>query len=154
MFNNQEKQPLSPPMTNNSIGSGTILEGSLTTSGNLRVDGKIIGDVHTDAKMVQGETSMIQGNIKAHSADIGGKIKGKVEVQDVLVLEPNSVIKGDIVTKRLIVESGAKFNGQCKIGGTIKDLSMEDTPKDAKQTSAPAKATAYNFDPKPKTTTA
>lgn len=153
MFNSQEKQPVSQP-ANNSIGTGTVLEGNITTSGNLRVDGKIIGDVNTDAKMVQGEGSMIQGNIKAHSADIGGKIKGKVEVQDVLVLEPNCIIKGDIVTKRLIVESGAKFNGQCKIGGTIKDFTVDDTARDTKEISAPDKTKSYNFDPKPKTTTA
>lgn len=145
MFNNQEKQLDSQPISNNSIGSGTVLEGNLTTTGNLRVDGKIIGDVRTDAKMVQGDTSMIQGNIKAQSADIGGKIKGKVVIEDVLVLEPNCVIKGDIVTNRLIVESGAKFNGQCKIGGTIRDFKVEAQPE------APEKELRYS--PKEKAST-
>ena len=146
MFNTQERPSDSKPMSNNTIGNGTVLEGSLTTSGNLRVDGKIIGDVKTEAKMVQGDQSMIQGNISAHSADIGGKIKGKVVVKDVLVLEPNSVIKGDIVTNRLIVESGAKFNGQCKIGGTIKDFKVEPEMKPQEK--------VYSIKSKPKASTA
>jgi len=124
MFNNQEKPQETQSVSNNTIGNGTVLQGNLTTTGNLRVDGKIIGDVRTEAKMVQGESSMIEGNIKAHSADLGGKIKGKVVVDDVLVLEPNCVIMGDIVTNRLIVESGAKFTGQCKIGGTIEEFKI------------------------------
>lgn len=146
MFNTQERPSDSKPMTNNTIGNGTVLEGNLTTTGNLRVDGKIIGDVKTEAKMVQGDQSMIQGNITAHSADIGGKIKGKVVVKDVLVLEPNSVIKGDIVTNRLIVESGAKFNGQCKIGGTIKDFKIEPELKPSEK--------VYSIESKPKASTA
>ena len=146
MFNTQERPSDSKPMTNNTIGNGTVLEGNLTTTGNLRVDGKIIGDVKTEAKMVQGDQSMIQGNITAHSADIGGKIKGKVVVKDVLVLEPNSVIKGDIVTNRLIVESGAKFNGQCKIGGTIKDFKIEAELKPSEK--------VYSIESKPKASTA
>ncbi len=147
MFNNQEKPQDVQSISNNTIGNGTVLEGNLTTTGNLRVDGKIIGDVRTEAKMVQGESSMIEGNIKAHSADIGGKIKGKVVVDDVLVLEPNSVIMGDIVTNRLIVESGAKFTGQCKIGGTIDEFKiLSDTKKSTKK--------GYAFDQKSEATTA
>lgn len=134
MFNTTEKPQEAQPVSNNTIGAGTVLEGNLTTTGNLRVDGKIIGDVRTEAKMVQGDSSMIEGNIKAHSADLGGKIKGKVVVEDVLVLEPNSVIMGDIITNRLIVESGAKFTGKCKIGGTIEEFKiLSDTKKEGKK---------------------
>ncbi len=149
MFSNQERDPQSAPMTNNTLGSGTTLKGNLSTTGNLRVDGKITGDVRTGAKMVQGETSVIEGNIKAQSADIGGKIKGKVVVDDVLVLEPNSVIQGDIVTNRLIVESGAKFNGQCKIGGDINEF---ETGKSSSQKDKGKEV--YKFEPKTKASTA
>lgn len=141
MFNNQQKQDQPGAPMNNAIGRESFLEGTLETSGNLRIDGKIIGDVKSKAKIVQGSSSSIQGNITASSADIGGKIKGKVEVTGELVLGPESMILGDIVTNRLVVESGAKFNGKCTIGGRIKSFSVEKEKTMEKASNEPEKMT-------------
>ena len=129
MFNNQITPNEQVANTNNAISKGTILRGKVETTGSIRIDGEIIGDVDTQAKIVLGESSRVEGNIYARNADIGGVVEGKVEVGETLILKPNCRIQGDIVTNTLIVESGAKFSGQCDIGGNLKEVKLRKAQK-------------------------
>ena len=129
MFNNQFIQNEEVANTNNAISKGTTLRGKVETNGSIRIDGEIIGDVNTRAKIVLGESSRVEGNIYARNADIGGVVEGKVEVGETLILKPSCKIQGDIVTNTLIVESGAKFSGQCDIGGSLKEIKLKEAQK-------------------------
>jgi cytoskeletal protein CcmA (bactofilin family) len=110
--------------SSNIIGKGTILEGSLETFGNVRVEGKIIGNIKTKSKAAFGHSSQIEGNVLAQNAEVAGHITGSIEITEVLVLKPSAVIDGDIVTNKLIVESGASFNGSCKMGVKSKEIKI------------------------------
>jgi len=123
MFNKEEKK-VADEISNSSniIGKGTILEGSIETYGNIRVEGKVIGNVKTKSKVALGQSSRVEGNILAQNAEVAGEVKGKVEISDQLLLRPTAVIHGDIITNKLIVESGATFNGSCKMGISIKEI--------------------------------
>jgi cytoskeletal protein CcmA (bactofilin family) len=126
MFNSKEEKKAAEEISNssNNIGKGTTLEGNIETYGNIRIEGKVIGNVKSKAKIALGQSSCIDGNIIAQNADVEGEIKGKVETTDLLVLKSTAVVHGDIITNKLIVESGAVFNGSCKMGATIKDIKM------------------------------
>lgn len=123
MFNKQEHK-VAEELSNSSniIGKGTILEGSLESFGNVRIEGKIIGNIKTKSKAAFGQSSQVDGSVLAQNAEIAGHISGTVEVTEVLVLKPTAVIDGDIVTNKLIVESGAVFNGGCKMGVKSKEI--------------------------------
>ncbi|MDN5204057.1 polymer-forming cytoskeletal protein [Fulvivirgaceae bacterium BMA10] len=133
MFNNKEEKKVAEEVSNssNQIGKGTVLHGDIETYGNLRVEGKVVGDIKTKSKIVVGHSSQVEGDILAQNAEISGEVKGTVEVTELLILKPSSVIHGDIVTNKLIVESGAKFNGGCKMGAGVKEIKLGDTVKDA-----------------------
>ena len=103
------------------IGKGTVLEGNIETLGNLRIEGKAIGNVKSKSKIALGDSSIVEGNIIAQNAEIAGEVKGTLEVSDLLILKSGSVIHGDITTNRIIIESGASFNGQCKMGA-VKEI--------------------------------
>jgi cytoskeletal protein CcmA (bactofilin family) len=103
------------------IGKGTVLEGNIETLGNLRIEGKAIGNVKSKSKIALGDSSIVEGNIIAQNAEIAGEVKGTLEVSDLLILKSGSVIHGDIITNRIIIESGASFNGQCKMGA-VKEI--------------------------------
>lgn len=128
MFKNKEKKAGVEELAskNNQIEKGTIIKGDVHTQGNIRIDGDVEGNIVSQAKVVLGDTSIISGNVKAVMAEISGEVKGIVEVSDLLVLKPSAVINGDIVTDKMIVESGAVFNGGCKMGAVIKDISSSD----------------------------
>ena len=53
------------------------------------------------------------------SADIEGKVEGKINVNELLSFKNTCVFKGDIVTKQLSIEPGATFNGTCQMSNNI-----------------------------------
>jgi len=125
MFNKDEKK-VAEELSNssNTIGKGTTVEGNIETYGNLRVDGKVIGNIVTKSKLVLGQSSQVEGNILAQNAEVLGEVKGTIEVTDLLTLKTSSLVHGDILTSKLIVETGATFNGGCKMGGTVKEIKL------------------------------
>lgn len=101
--------------TINIIGAGTIINGDVTSNGDIRIDGNVKGTVISKAKVVVGKSSEIDGDIEAQNADISGKVNGKLEVSQTLLLKPSAFINGDIMVNKLVVESGAEFNGKCSM---------------------------------------
>jgi cytoskeletal protein CcmA (bactofilin family) len=110
--------------SSNNIGKGTFLQGNIETYGNIRIEGKVKGDITAKSKIALGQSSQIEGNIIAQNADIEGEVKGKVEVSELLVLKSTAVVNGDIVTGKMIVETGAVFNGSCKMGTPAKEIKI------------------------------
>ena len=111
--------------SNNIIGEGSTLTGNLNSSGNIRLEGKVKGDITSSSKVACGETSIVDGNVTADNAEIAGKVTGKVTVNDLLILKSSAKIQGDISTNNLVIESGASFNGACAMGT---EESVDDEP--------------------------
>ncbi len=126
MFKNKQENMAVQDASNSSniIGKGTIVEGNIETYGNIRIEGKVNGSVKSKSKIALGQSSYVDGNIVAQNAELSGEVKGVVEVSDQLILRPTAVIDGDIVTNKLIVESGATFNGGCKMGVAQKEIKI------------------------------
>ncbi len=99
------------------IAEGTKIEGTFTTSENVRLDGTIIGDVRCDKKLVMGANAKIEGNIRASNMTVMGKLVGNLTTQDTLHFMASADVTGDISANTLIVEEGAKYNGKLKING-------------------------------------
>lgn len=110
--------------SSNIIGKGTTLEGNVETFGNIRVEGKVIGNIKTKSKVALGHSSYVEGSVLAQNAEIAGHITGSVEITEILVLKSTSVVEGDIYTNKLIVESGSTFNGKCKMGLKSKEIKI------------------------------
>lgn len=126
MFTTKEQKRVAEEISNssNNIGKGTFLEGTIETFGNIRIEGKVKGDVKSKSKIALGESSQIEGNILAQNADIEGEVKGRVEVSELLVLKSTAVIHGDILTGKMVIENGAVFNGSCKMGTPSKEIKI------------------------------
>ncbi len=124
-FNNREQENEEELNgARNIIGKGTTLQGNLETFGNIRVEGKIIGNIKTKLKLIVGHSSEVEGSVIAQNADVEGQITGNIEVSEVLTLKSSAVINGDILTNKLVVESGAVFNGGCKMGVSMKEIKI------------------------------
>lgn len=128
MLTSKEQKRVAEEISNssNTIGKGTFLEGNIETYGNIRIEGKVVGNVKSKSKVALGNSSHVQGNIIAQNADIEGEVRGRLEVSELLVLKATAIINGDIVTGKLVVEPGAVFNGGCKMGAAIKEIKIGD----------------------------
>jgi cytoskeletal protein CcmA (bactofilin family) len=100
---------------NNIIGKGTTLVGNIESLGNIRIEGRLIGGVKSKTKIALAQSSYVEGNILTQKAEIAGEVRGKIEITELLILKPSAVIRGDIIANKIIVESGAVFNGNCKM---------------------------------------
>ena len=84
--------------TNNIIGEGSELKGNLSTASNIRLEGKVIGNIKSSSKVACGETSTVDGNVIAENAEIAGKITGKVNVTELLMTAYMSAEQGQTIT--------------------------------------------------------
>ncbi len=97
------------------ISKGVNIEGKLKSDGNVRIDGIIKGNVSVHGNLTLGETAEITGDVKAENITLCGKILGTVTANDKIVLENKSILKGDLISKVLVVEPGALFDGKCSM---------------------------------------
>ncbi|MFC2133279.1 polymer-forming cytoskeletal protein [Bacteroidota bacterium] len=94
------------------LSSGVKIEGKLYSEGNVRIDGKLIGDLIVNGNLTLGEGSEINGKVKAQNIAVSGKLEGVATSSEKLILESKAVLKGDISAKILVIEEGAKFDGK------------------------------------------
>ena len=137
MFNKTMAKTNNEQPSVNIVGAGTKIEGDITTNGDMRIDGSLIGSINVKGKLVVGPTGSVEGEIICQNADISGLVKGKIGVSELLSLKASSKLNGDIITNKIAVEPGATFSGSCSMGGVIKDIKGEQkrtTPQLAEET--------------------
>ncbi len=108
--------------TINLIGSGTLIKGDVSSDGDLRIDGKVIGTITSKSKVVVGAGGSVEGEIKSQNADIYGTLKGNVTVQEMIFLKSTANLLGDITTNKIVIEAGAIFKGRCNMGSPIPSI--------------------------------
>lgn len=116
MFNSKSKAGEAPVGSATIIGAGTTITGDIVSSGDIRIDGTLVGNVKSKARVLIGQDGMVEGDVTGQNADITGKVTGSVKVQDLLQLRGKSVVAGEIYTGKLEVEPTASFNGSCHMG--------------------------------------
>ena len=119
---NKTAEPVSPGKIN-SIMEGTSIEGEIRSDSNIRVDGRVKGTINARGRVIVGQTGVIEGEVICQSSDIEGTVIGKINCQDLLSLKATAKLQGDINTKKLAIEPGAVFTGNCSMaGGVVKEM--------------------------------
>ncbi len=113
----------------NSIANGTEIKGDIKSSGDLRIDGKLIGTIDLKGKLVVGSTGVIEGEVNCANCDVQGKISGKLTVREQLALKGSALVEGDVNTKKLSIEPGAMFNVSCKMNDSKPVTQTTNKPK-------------------------
>ena len=99
----------------NLLSAGVEIKGSLKFSGELTFDGKMDGEIHTDGTLHLGDSSVINGNIRAQIVVVRGKINGNIVANDKIEIKANTEFFGDIRTSKLAMEDGVTFVGKTEI---------------------------------------
>ena len=99
------------------VGEGTCIDGDVTFSGGLHVDGTVRGNIiaangDSMALLVVGEHGRIEGEVNVPQVVISGSVEGDVRAAESVELAPNSQVTGNIYYTRIEMAMGAAVNGQ------------------------------------------
>jgi len=113
------------------ISAGTTLKGDISSNSDLRVDGTVIGNIKSAAKVIIGSTGVVEGDISASQTDIAGKVSGNIRSKELLQLKGQCVITGNLYAGKLQIEPSATFNGQCHMGANVVEMNNNEQPQAA-----------------------
>ena len=98
------------------IGAGTTIEGNLTFTGGLRVDGRVCGNVvavdDEAATLVVSEEARIEGEIRVSHVVINGTVVGPIHASEYVELQPKCNVTGDVHYKTIEMHLGAAVQGR------------------------------------------
>jgi cytoskeletal protein CcmA (bactofilin family) len=94
------------------IGPDLLVTGNLETTGELRIEGDVQGDVYA-ARIVVGEQARVAGDLVADEIDIAGVVQGSIRGNTV-TFRGGSHVEGDILHRKLTIEQGAYFEGKSR----------------------------------------
>ena len=113
MFGKKKQPPI-----RSLIAPGTVIEGNITFTDGLRIDGEVNGDIKASegaaSILVVSELATVNGHIQAEHVVINGRVVGPVHATELLELQPKAKIAGDVSYKALEMHQGAVISGQLR----------------------------------------
>ena len=101
---------------NTIIGDGSEFDGELNVSGSIRIDGRLSGRLSAGGHITIGAKGVvISPTIHCISAHIAGEVQGDIIAPEGVHLTNTAVVDGNITTKVLVIEQGARFNGKSEM---------------------------------------
>ena len=98
------------------VGHGTTLTGETEFHAMLRVDGRLIGTVTSEAgTLIIGTNGQVDANVAVAAAMVNGSVNGDILATEKLHLGRTARVMGNISSPRLIVEEGAVLEGSCSM---------------------------------------
>lgn len=113
----------------NRVMAGTSIEGEIHSEGDMRIDGRLKGNINITGKLVIGENGKVEGEVRCTNANVSGALEGKIQVVELLSLASSARVKGDVITGKLAVEPGAEFTGSCSMGSVVREMSNNDNQR-------------------------
>ncbi len=117
----------------NMISDETTIKGSLISKNDVRISGKIEGNVETGGKCIVAQSGIIEGDIEANEADIAGRVSGELTISNKLFIRKDAKISGDINTSVINIEEGGVFDGSLNMSTEPKSNKSKKGKSDNKQ---------------------
>ena len=98
------------------IGAGMVVNGDVTFSGGLRIDGQVRGNVVAangePCTLVVSERAKVEGEVRVSHLVLNGTVNGPLVAIDYLELQPKARVVGDVTYKTLEMHLGAVIRGR------------------------------------------
>lgn len=113
------------------LGPNVHVEGNLTGSGTVRIEGNFKGKIIHEGQLVIAETANVEASMRVRELIISGRVEGDVVTTGRLELKPTARLVGSIKSSRVVISDGASLRGDC-------DVSSGDTASAVRQDHATA----------------
>ena len=105
-----------PSQIDSLIGTGTTIEGNVSFTGGLRIDGHVKGNVKATGNkpgtLVVSELARVEGDIDVAHVVINGTVAGPVRAAEYVELLPKARVTGNVSYKSIEIHVGAIVMGQ------------------------------------------
>lgn len=98
------------------IAAGTRIVGEIECDGVIKVEGIVEGTVRAARQVLVAREGLIAGDVFSAEAVVGGRVAGSILAEARVEVQPDAVVRGDIVTQRLVVQEGGEVNGNIQMG--------------------------------------
>ncbi|MDH3255823.1 MAG: polymer-forming cytoskeletal protein [Acidobacteriota bacterium] len=102
------------------VAAGTTVNGEVSGSASLVVEGVVEGRLHLDNDVAVGKEGLVTGEIDAKSVRVGGRVKGNIRGLEMIEILANGSVEGDVRSPRVVIADGAFFKGKVEMGGLDK----------------------------------
>lgn len=106
------------------IGVGMKIVGDAETEGTIRVEGRVEGTIRAGKSVVVGRTGEVDGDIITQDAIISGQVTGNITADSRLELQSTCNVTGELRSRRVQLDEGARFNGQMHMDEASKSKSV------------------------------
>jgi cytoskeletal protein CcmA (bactofilin family) len=129
----EQYSTVEPLSRNTVIGSGTMIEGVVSSKENVCVEGVFKGKILSEGCVIIGETGKVEADIKADTIFMSGEVHGNMVAKTKLEITSHGKLRGNIKTGSLIIAEGVLFEGNCQMVWDEREAqeSPADTAKDA-----------------------
>jgi cytoskeletal protein CcmA (bactofilin family) len=98
------------------IGAGIHVNGDISGTENLVIEGKVDGKIELAANQVMiGSSGKVTADIVAKTVKVDGNLQGNVEGRERVVISKSGRMRGNITAPRVLLEDGAIFKGSIDI---------------------------------------
>lgn len=90
-------------------------QGKLTFSEPLMIKGRFSGEIQSTNNLYIGKDAVVKAQIEANLISLKGKVKGNVKAHERVELFSSASVDGDISAPNMVMESGCRINGMCRM---------------------------------------
>ncbi len=98
------------------IDERCVLAGELRFGEDVRIEGRVEGQICAEKSVIIGEAAEIDATVEADTLEIHGTVIGDIRVNRGTTLHKTARVEGEIQTAGIVVEEGAHFKGCIVIG--------------------------------------
>ena len=115
------------------VGNNTHLTGDATFKGMMRVDGHLSGRISSgDGTLIVSTDGLVEADISVATAKVYGTVRGDITASSLIELGRTARVTGNIRTPSLVIESGAVFDGTCRMSSGTREGSGRKTNGEGK----------------------
>ncbi len=94
------------------IGAGISINGEISGSENLLIEGRVDGKVNLSGNDVTiGKSGHVTADVSAKTIRVAGEVNGDLQAKERVVISGTGNVRGNVVAPRVVLEDGAIFKG-------------------------------------------
>lgn len=108
------------------VDANSDVEGTYTTSRDLRIEGKLTGSINCDGVLFIADGADVNATVEAASIIVSGRLSGAITCRGRLEITSSGAISGEVQTASLVIVEGARYEGKIAMTGPAEEVAGTD----------------------------